>query len=780
MPLLLLIVSIALLTGCSAEKFLAPNDHLLTSVKLSSDNSAVDASTFAPYVRQQPNTKWFNLLKVPLGIYCLSSADSTKSSNRFWQRIGEEPVIYSEQQTLNSQNAIALALKEKGYLQATVTTALSTSSNKHKAKVRYDIHPGQLYTISTITYTIDNPAIDSLINLNISDSYLHKGMPCDVSLLDKERTRITTMLHNHGYYNVLKTFIHYDIDTLAGPSNVALHLHYNGLALSKDSANTYSIYHLRNVNIASIDTTAHLLRRSLLRSKTHLRPGNLYREQDVSRTYLALSNLDAINYVSIQMHEVADEPDTILAEPEPISNISKNRVDTSIRQLDCDIRILPEKSNTLGAEIEGTNTAGNLGVAANLTYTNRNLFRGSEVWSTKLKGAYEAITGLEGYSNQNYIEFGVETKLTFPKMLIPFVPTGGTHSLGGDKEHPLRVRTATTSLSLQFDTQDRPEFHRRVLTTLWNYRWTTARGHMLHRLDIPSLNYVYMPWISGTFRKDYLESDNYHSALIRYAYEDLLILNIAYSQSYSTSRGEQRINRRVRINPYQLQWSVESAGNLLYALASPLNLSRNDQRQYTMFNVAFAQYLKLDFNYSKHYILDARNTLALHTAFGIAQPYGNSTIVPFEKRYFGGGANGVRGWSVRELGPGNYMGEDGKVDFINQTGNLRLLGSIELRTNLFWKLGGAIFADAGNIWTTRYYETTGKGGQFQINKFWKQLAASYGIGLRFNLEYFILRFDMAMKAVNPAYSPSERGYLPLTHPKLSRDFTFHFAVGLPF
>lgn len=751
-PFLLLFAAIALLTGCSAEKFLAPDERLLTSVKLISDDPAVAPSTYNPYVRQQPNTKWFNLLKVPLGIYCLSSADTTKSHSRFWRRIGEEPVIYSEQQTVNSQNSIILALKDKGYFHASVDTHIVAEPNSHKTKVLYDIHPGQLYTISNITYTADNPAIDSLINLSIADSYLHRGMPCDLSLLDKERTRITTMLHNHGYYNVLKTFIHYDIDTLAGPANVSLHLRYDGLTLSKDSANTYSVYHLRDVNIRNIDTTAHLLRRSLLRSKTHLRPGNLYRDQDVSRTYLALSNLNAINYVSIQMRDVS-EPEKPL--------------------LDCDISILPEKANTLGAEIEGTNTAGNLGVAANLTYTNRNLFRGSEVWTTKLKGAYEAITGLEGYSNQNYIELGLETKLTFPKMIMPFV----------SQRHPMlreAARTATTSLSLQFDTQDRPEFHRRVLTALWNYRWTSARGHILHRLDVPSLNYVYMPWISSTFRKDYLESDSYRSALIRYAYEDLLILNIAYSQSYSTSRGEQRINRIVRTNPYQLQWSVESAGNLLYALASPLNLSKNDNGQYTMFNVAFAQYLKLDFSYSKHYILDARNTLALHTAFGIAQPYGNCAIVPFEKRYFGGGANGVRGWSVRELGPGNYMGEDGKVDFINQTGNLRLLGSIELRTNLFWKLGGAIFADAGNIWTTRYYETTGKGGQFQINKFWKQLAASYGIGLRFNLDYFILRFDMAMKAINPAYSTSERGYLPLTHPKFSRDFTFHFAVGLPF
>ena len=743
-----MLAAITLLTGCSSEKFLPPGERLLTSVKISSEDSSVDPSAYNLYIRQQPNSKWFNVLRVPLGIYCLSSPDTTKARNRFWQRIGEAPVIYSEQQTINSQNAIALALKDKGYLHAAVNATIKNRPNSNKTKVHYNIQAGPPFTISTITYTADHPAIDSLINLSISDSYLYKGMHCDVSLLDKERTRITTMLHNHGYYNVLKNFIHYDVDTLAGPGNVALHLRYDGLALSTDGSKVYSTYHLRNVNILSLDTTNIPLRPNFKSSKTYLHPDQLYREQDVNRTYLALSNLEAINFVSIQMHE----GDSVL---------------------DCDISILPEKANTMGIELEGTNTAGNLGVAANLTYTNRNLFHGSEVWSTKLKGACEAITGLEGYTNQNYVEIGLETKLTFPRMLVPFVSL----------RHPrMREagRSATTSLSLQFDTQERPEFHRRVFTALWNYQWTTGRGHTIHRLDLPSFNYVYMPWISTTFRKDYLESDSYRSALIRYAYEDLLILNAAYSHAYSSSRGENHPNRRVRINPYQLHWSVESAGNLLYALAKPMQLKEKTDGQYSRFNVAFAQYLKFDIDYSKHYILDARNTLALHGAFGIAQPYGNSTIVPFEKRYFGGGANGVRGWSVRELGPGNYMGEDGKVDFINQTGNLKLLASIELRTDLFWKLSGAIFADAGNVWTTRYYETTGKGGQFQFNRFLRQLAASYGIGLRFNLDYFILRFDMAMKAVNPAYPTSDKQYLPLIHPKLSRDFTFHFAVGLPF
>lgn len=756
----LVLLASMIMTACSSEEFLENDDKLLTSVKMTSDDSSLDPSIYRLYVRQEPNSKWFNLFKVPLGLYCISSTDTTKSSNKFWQRLGEAPVIYSAQQTEISTNAIALAMKDKGYLQSSASSKCTVKGKK--AKVEYSLHPGKPYIINRIIYEADNPIIDSLINISKSESLLHKGMMCDASVLDKERTRINNMLHNHGYYRVLKNFMRYEIDTIAGPDNVTVKLIYAGNSIASDTTRIYDIYHMNqinffvnnsldnnakadsllynddDINITYLNTTNRTFRPKLLRNATALKPTETYRYNNVTKTYEALSKLEAINYVSIQLQE----RDSAL--------------------LDCNIQLLPKKINTFGVELEGTNTSGNLGIASNVSYTNRNLFRGSEVWTTKLKGAYEAITGLEGYSDQNYIELALETKLSFPRLITPF----RTHRTSG-----------FTNLSLQFDTQERPEFHRRVLTALWNYQWTNKSGSIHHRLDLPSLNYVYMPWISSTFRKEYLESDNYRSALIRYAYENLLILNVTYSHTYKSSNSSHSLRKT---NPYQLYWSVESAGNLLYALSKPLGLDKDKNNQYTLFNVAYAQYIKFDFDFSKNYLLNSRNSFAIHTNFGIAQPYGNSTIVPFEKRYFGGGANGIRGWSVRELGPGRYMGEDGKVDFINQTGNLKLLFSMEYRTNLFWKVNGAVFVDAGNIWTTRRYEVTGKNGQFRWDTFYKQIAASYGAGLRLNLDYFILRFDMAMKAINPAYETNDKGYLPLIRPKLSRDFTFHFAVGLPF
>ena len=223
--------------------------------------------------------------------------------------------------------------------------------------------------------------------------------------------------------------------------------------------------------------------------------------------------------------------------------------------------------------------------------------------------------------------------------------------------------------------------------------------------------------------------------------------------------------------------NLETAGNLLQGLNAFMHFRENSQGRHTLFNIAYAQYAKADFDFTYALRFSSNNELALHVGFGIAYPYGNSNALPFEKRYFAGGPNSVRGWSVRTLGPGSFSGSDGAIDFINQTGDMKLDLNAEYRTHLFWKLDGAIFADAGNVWTLRNYQSQ-PGGQFKINKFYKQLAVAYGIGLRLNFSYFILRFDAGMKAVDPSENAAER--IPFLHPNLKRDFALHFAVGLPF
>ena len=420
----------------------------------------------------------------------------------------------------------------------------------------------------------------------------------------------------------------------------------------------------------------------------------------------------------------------------------------------------------MNAELEGTNSAGDFGAAASLTYQNRNIFHGAELFSIKLRGAFEAIKGLSGYNDQDYIEYSAETSMTFPDFKFPFLNKKFRHAV-----------QATSEISLMYDSQDRPEFHRRVITTAWKYRWGRFNRRLLHRVDLLDLNYIFMPWISETFRKTYLEDPSSRNAILRYNYENLFIMKLGYQITYN-SRAQTSLSSNYGTNAYTIRAGVESSGNLLHGLCNLFNTSVNKDDQFTLLNIAYAQYVRGDFDFAKSFRIDDVNSLAVHFGLGIAYPYGNSNILPYEKRYFSGGANSVRGWSVRELGPGTFKGNDGRIDFINQTGDIKLDMNVEYRTHMFWKMDGAAFVDAGNIWTIRAYDDQ-PGGQFKFDTFWRQIAVSYGLGIRLNFDYFILRLDGGMKAVHPAYTDS-RHHFPIIHPNFGRDFTLHFAVGLPF
>ena len=747
-----------LTSSCSSARFIPEGSTQLSSVKIRSDKKSVKSGDYRIYVRQEANSRWFNLFKVPLGLYCLSGKDSTNAFNRMMHRIGEPPVIYSPELTELSHANLEAALRNKGYLHATVDA--DTLCRKKKTHLTYHLHPGERSHVREIRYRFDDKRIEQEIMNGDFKSVFRKGMPLDGSLLGEERNRIITYLRNKGYYYLHKEFITFHADTSENDYGVDLTLRF-AMPPGIDSTKVYNKYTIDRVTIREdvnpgeeADTTGYqgidiLYRKRLnilrktYNSHTHIRPDSLYKETDIRNTYQGINGLQAINYSTIRFH------------------------DNGYGQLDCDISVKRNKPHTLGAEIEGTNTSGNLGAALVLTYDNRNLFRGAENLSLKFRGAYEAISGLEGYSNQNYMEYSVETALRFPTFMFPILSQRQKQNL-----------KATSEIGFMYDSQNRPEFHRRLVTGSWTYRWSHNKAQAWqHRLDLLSLNYIFMPWISGTFRQDYLENDDPRYALLRNSYENLFIMRTGYSFVYN-SVANRTHNGIYQTNGFQLRVAAEVAGNLLYGLSSLLHAQRDKNGQYSLFNIAYSQYAKFDVDYAKSFLINDRNSLALHLAGGIAVPYGNSDIVPYEKRYFAGGANSVRGWGVRELGPGSYQEKDGKINFINQTGNIKLDMSLEYRTQLFWKLHGAAFIDAGNIWNTREYAEQA-GGLFRFNKFYKQIAVSYGLGIRLNLDYFILRFDGGMKAINPSVE-SGSGHYPLLHPDFHRDFTFHFAVGLPF
>lgn len=754
------------LASCSATKFVPDGSYLLDEVKIHTDNKEIKPSDMRLYVRQNPNSKWFSTIKTQLYVYNWSGRDSTKWFNRFLRKIGDAPVIYNESDAIRSQEEIAKAVQNLGYMGASVKR--TTKTKKKKLKLFYEITSGKPYIVRTLKYDISDKKIAEYLRNDSTQSMLREGMLFDVNVLDAERQRITDYLLCNGYYKFNKDYITYTADTARNTHQVDLTLHL--LPYKTYVGDTPKEHFQYKINKINFITDYDVLQSSALSSieindslhyngfpiyykdKLYLRPkvlvdnlrfasGDLYDERNVQKTYTYFGRLSALKYTNIRFFETQNGDST---------------------QLNCYVMLTKSKHKSISFELEGTNSAGDLGAAASVSFQHRNLFRGSETFMIKFRGAYEAISGLQpGYKNHNYTEYGVETSINFPNFLFPFLTS----------DFKRRIK-ATTEFGLQYNYQLRPEFSRTIASASWSYKWM-QKQKIQHRIDLLDISYLYLPWISSQFQEDYInkDKDNY---ILKYNYENRLIVRMGYNYSYNSAGGT-LVNNTITTNSYSIRAGFESAGNILYGISKMINMRKNKDGEYAILGIPYAQYLKGDFDFAKNIIIDHRNSLAFHAGIGIAVPYGNAKVVPFEKRYFSGGANSVRGWSVRNLGPGSFAGDG---NFMNQSGDIKLDASIEYRTRLFWKFRGAAFIDAGNIWTIREYENQ-PGGVFEFDKFYKQIAVAYGLGLRLDLDFFVLRFDGGMKAINPKYKKAKERY-PIIHPRFSRDFAFHFAVGYPF
>ena len=754
-----------MVAGCSSTKYVPEGDYLLDEVSVSSDNKEVKTTDLNMFIRQQPNTKWFNLIKTQLYIYNMSGRDTTKWVNRALRRVGDAAVIFSVDETERSRQEIEKAVRNLGYMGAVAET--DTVTKGKKIELSYNVKTGMAYKVRSISYNIPDSAIWNHMQQDSASTLLHEGMNMDINVLDNERSRITSLLQQNGYYRFNKEYITYSADTTRNTYLIDLTMHLEPYRVTTDSIQVnHPKYYVNQVHFQTdynmlesevgellpedsmvykgypmIYRGRPFMRPRVLVGNQRLQKGELYDGDAVQQTYQNFNRLPVIRYTNIRFEEF-------------------QRNDSSF--VDAYIQLTKNKLRSISFEVEGTNSAGDLGAAAAVSLSNRNLFRGSETLTLRLRGAYEAVSGLQGdYRNESYTELSAETSINFPRILFPFL----SHSIVN------RIQ-ANTLFELRYNFQLRPEFTRIIASTGWSYQWGFKQQRYRNRFDLIDVNYLYMPWIHPDFKKRYLDQqDNY---IVRYNYEDRLIVRSGYTFIYN-SRGASMSSNIFNGTSYTLRVNIEEAGNLLYGLAKLSRMRKNSDGEYAILNIPFAQYIKADFDFAKNIAIDNRNSIAYHLAFGIAVPYGNAEMIPFEKRYFAGGANSVRGWSVRSLGPGSFPGDG---NFMNQTGDLKMEGSLEYRSNLFWKLAGAVFVDAGNVWTLRNYESQ-PGGQFRFNKFYKQIAVAYGIGFRIDLGFFILRFDGGMKAVNPAYEKGRDRY-PIIHPRFSRDFAFHFAVGYPF
>ena len=766
----MVILAMGVLPSCSSTKHV-PQDKLLldkVNINITDPHSEVEQSQLANYLRQNANHRVLGGLKLQLAFYNMSGRDSTKWINRWIQRVGTPPVIYDSTLTAASADQLHMALSNRGFMKNNVTYRVEADSAKRKARVHYDITLGEPYFIRSIDYDIPDEDLRDIILDDTTRFTVHEGDLLNYNRLDEWRQAITDNLRNHGYYAFNKEYITFTADTAADSRAVDLTL-YSRDPYRNDRMPYYTDhepFYVRDVvyvtdydpvamrdgfegmnvvtmasGVKVIEGDERYLRLDVLDEANYIEPGQLYNAEAITRTYRALGRLNILKMINIDVR--------------PLGEID------GVLMVDAYVLLQPDKSQTVSVSLEGTNSEGDLGFGVGLDYEHRNIFKGAEVLSAKAKVAYESISGnLSGLINNNYSEYSTELGITFPKFLAPFLHRSFKRKI-----------QASTAFTVNFDYQARPEYTRIIAGGAWRYQWTERSRRMAHTLTLVDLSVISVPKFNEEF------FDRITNPLLRYRYQDHMIMRMGYN-FYRTNKAEMNVLQmgRFQRDVFTIRANAETAGNLLYGLSHLSGQKADEDGNYKALGIRYSQYFKADADYAFTHYFDRRQSIAFHVGAGVAVPYGNSDVLPFEKRFYSGGANSVRGWGVRTLGPGSYDSNNSLSNFIYQCGDIRFDVNLEYRAKLFWVVELGLFLDAGNIWTIKDYEDQ-PGGVFKFNKFYEQIAAAYGAGIRLDFKYFLVRVDMGMKAHNPA---SGQEHWPLLHPRFKRDSEFHFSVGYPF
>ena len=749
------LIAVLCLAACNTAKFVPQGQYLLNKTRVQvTDTREVTPGEMKNYLKQVPNTEVLGFWKLQLDIYNTASTDTTKKINRWWtgvaHRLGEPPEIYDEQLTEAGCTELRKAMRNKGYFSSRVDTALvykgkrktDSGIEKSKVEVTYRLTAGEPYRIRRISYYF--PESDDW--QNVADDrhrkLLHEGDRLDANVLDEERARVTSQLRRMGYYYMQKDYLRYLADTTVGHLQADIEMRMAPVVsqmTEEERQRLFTRFTIRRVcfhtdydpafvpdslqlkqqekdNYQYTWLDKPLLRPSALRSNCRIRPGDLYNERRIEQTYEMLNRLGIVKYVDITFQQVGAD------------------------SLDCHVVMSRSKLHTVSAEVEGTYSNGDWGVAAGVGYINRNLFRGAEELQLGLNGSYEWRA-----NGGRAIEAKATATLAFANRL---------------------------KVGAAYHYQTRPEeFTRTIVNASLGYTLPQFSPRWTHSFQFLDLSYVYLPWMSDEFHDRFINNQN----PLKYSYQDHFIEAINYSCRYSGYNRQQPARSYITFYGF-----AETAGNVLYG-ASHLFQKLPEDGTYKIGNVAYSQYVKADLNFTYNQVITEKHRLAYHAAVGVAVPYGNSQSIPYEKRYFAGGSNHVRGWTARTLGPGGYHSDGSRIDYDNQAGDIHLDLSVEYRWRVWNFIELAAFTDAGNIWTIREYDSQPHGA-FLLDEFYKQIAWSYGFGVRLDFTFLIFRVDMGVKLYDPTrlYYDQMQWRTAANHLNWNDDVTIHFAIGYPF
>ncbi len=752
---------VASLQSCSTTRRLPEGEILYTGVKkvdIQSDSASGVPSAMASAIRTSvdvaPNN-YFKLLKwrypFPLGLWVYNNWPNPEKGFKHWiyEKLVEEPVLLSDVRPEVRTHMIEEILDNNGYFRGTATYSLVQGKNKRKAKILYDVKTGPAYPADSIEFLPDTCRLYHLIDsLAARDRYLSAVRPrFSTDSLSVARMRITNGLRNRGYYFFKPTYIEYLADSIARPGSVLLRMTLAAntprVALQPYVTGDVTVRVNRNRGGGMPDTVQlrratliqmmpSRLRRKLFDENIAFRPGRTFSVRNMDRTQSNLSRLGIFNSINIEAW-----PDTLTSGAD-----GRRRLNVDI---DCTFDAPLEASVEVNASSKSNSY---IGPGITLGITNKNIFGGGEQLSVKATGSYEWQTGSGRKSIFNSYEIGLTASLAFPRMLAPkFIPRS-------------RFNLNWTRFDLNADLLNRPHYFKMAqFNASVNYDWRFRR-HVSNTLTLFKLTYTNLMHTTAEF-DSIMDANPAVAQSFRSQFIPQMIYNYVYDRAFG------------RNNTLNWQFTLQEAGNIFWGIYRACGKKGEKE----LFGTPFSQFVKGSTQLVWGRRLGGDHWLVSRVAAGAAHAYGNSTQVPYSEQFYVGGANSVRAFTVRSIGPGSYKAPPGQQeDYFDRTGTFKFEANVEYRFPIFGPVHGAVFLDAGNVWLLKS-DPMRPGGTLRASTFLRDLALGTGVGLRVDISMLVIRGDLGI-GIHAPYDTGHGGYYNMA--SFGKSLAFHLAIGYPF
>lgn len=729
-PLLtMLMLLLALLAaGCSTTSALAEDETLLYSNRITIENDRTYSPTnLEPYIKQKPNNYFIGHWNPFLYVYNWSNGTAS-GWDRFCEKLGQAPVAYDPSLVDASIKSMLNHLEYQGWYFNRIESRATTE--ERKTSVEYDVTLGKRYPVDSIDFFVESPDLAALMKTDSANCTISKGDWLSQESLEAESERLAQMFRNNGYWGFSKNYFFYYADTTRVPGQADLFVKIRNYTRNESEANARPHTKYTLGTVAVTPQRGMKVRPEFINSLNKLKPGDLYREKDINTTYERFTSVPLFSSVNVMLRQSEDDS----------------------TKVDCHILLTPAKVQAIKLNLEGSfNSTGFFGVAPAISYTHRNIFGGSEVLSVGFRGNFQ----FKFHDPVRATEYSVTSGLS-----IPWSPS---FFLLHDN-----VNLPRTDIQVNYNYQNRAEYVRSIFNGSYGYSWNVSR-RFYAQWNPASLSYV-------SSKVDSVFFSGITDPYLKNSFNSHIDFGGNGSFYYTTNSS---INPKTSYFYTRLQ--VNIAGNLMSILNGAGIYKQNEDGSRTLFGLPYSQYARGELQAVRtlRFGKDNQFGFAARALAGLGYAYGNSMALPFEQLFYAGGANSLRGWHARSVGPGSAP-RDSSFTIANQSGDMHLEANVEFRFPVVWKLYGCLFADAGNIWNISGQSSQAGErdirGVFSVKDMFRTSALDWGLGARLDFDLILVRLDLGFKT----YDPLVQKWRGPSRWFAKDGYALHFGIGYPF